>query len=288
MKIYYYFGFNKFNCFVSRADQFAKVVPDELSAANAVYIGWSNAIYVTEDGNPYLTGFLPHRCERTIELLKCPAENNAVSHAVLGQCKLCVVTRSGDAYLWRDVDSQPDRIPVSGKVKDVAFGEEEGVVLRSDGSMERLCCSTLALQPLVGARPAIKSVACGNAHNLALAENGVVFSWGNSSHGELGHGTLDPEPAPRPIEGLEGIVIREVSAGGWHSAAVSASDDLYLWGWNESGQLALPSPNGGFEPHEETRAAVVMSIPHLVDSLTNVLSASCGSRHTSAVAGILF
>ncbi|EEC00455.1 conserved hypothetical protein, partial [Ixodes scapularis] len=59
-------------------------------------------------------------------------------------------------------------------------------------------------------------------------------------HGELGHGTLDPESTPRPIEGLEGIVIREVSAGGWHSAAISVTDDLYLWGWNESGQLALP------------------------------------------------
>ncbi|KAM7291897.1 LOW QUALITY PROTEIN: RCC1 domain-containing protein 1 [Ixodes scapularis] len=285
MKIYYYFGFNKFNCFTDRVNQPAKVVPDELSTAKTVYIGWSNAVCVTEDGKPYLTGFLPQRCERKVELLKYSSEDDAVSHAVLGQCMLCVITRSGGAYVWHDLDSQPERIPSAGKVKDVAFGDEEGVVLRPDGSMERLYCSTLTLEPLVLARPSIKSVVCGNAHNLALAENGVVFSWGNSSHGELGHGTLDPESTPRPIEGLEGIVIREVSAGGWHSAAISVTDDLYLWGWNESGQLALPCPDGQPELYREARVVVVRPIPHLVASLTDVLTASCGSRHTAAVAG---
>jgi hypothetical protein len=32
-----------------------------------------------------------------------------------------------------------------------------------------------------------------------------------------------------------------MAAGGWHSAVISQYDDLYMFGWNESGQLAQPT-----------------------------------------------
>lgn len=31
-----------------------------------------------------------------------------------------------------------------------------------------------------------------------------------------------------------------MAAGGWHSVAVSAFNDLYVWGWNVNGQLGKP------------------------------------------------
>lgn len=31
-----------------------------------------------------------------------------------------------------------------------------------------------------------------------------------------------------------------MAAGGWHSAAVSAFNDLYTWGWNVNGQIGKP------------------------------------------------
>jgi alpha-tubulin suppressor-like RCC1 family protein len=36
-------------------------------------------------------------------------------------------------------------------------------------------------------------------------------------------------------------LLLKIAAGGWHSAAISEFDDLYMFGWNESGQLALPT-----------------------------------------------
>ena len=33
----------------------------------------------------------------------------------------------------------------------------------------------------------------------------------------------------------------QIAAGGWHSAVISEFNDLYMFGWNESGQLALPT-----------------------------------------------
>ena len=35
--------------------------------------------------------------------------------------------------------------------------------------------------------------------------------------------------------------VRKIAAGGWHSAIISQFDDLYMFGWNESGQLAQPT-----------------------------------------------
>ncbi len=37
------------------------------------------------------------------------------------------------------------------------------------------------------------------------------------------------------------VLLLKIAAGGWHSAAISEFDDLYMFGWNESGQLALPT-----------------------------------------------
>jgi alpha-tubulin suppressor-like RCC1 family protein len=65
-----------------------------------------------------------------------------------------------------------------------------------------------------------------------------VCSWGGGSRGQLGHGSLSGEEKPRLISALDGLRVRKIAAGGWHSAVISYADDLYMFGWNESGQLA--------------------------------------------------
>ncbi|XP_051484806.1 RCC1 domain-containing protein 1 isoform X2 [Apus apus] len=86
-----------------------------------------------------------------------------------------------------------------------------------------------------------RRVVLGHEHALALATSGEVYAWGGGRHGQLGHGTLESAQQPRLVEALAGLRMAAVAAGGWHSASVSEAGDLYMWGWNESGQLALPS-----------------------------------------------
>ncbi|XP_044300784.1 RCC1 domain-containing protein 1 [Varanus komodoensis] len=86
-----------------------------------------------------------------------------------------------------------------------------------------------------------RQLALGHEHAVLRSAAGTVFSWGGGRHGQLGHGELESGPEPRLVEALHGILVVAVSAGGWHSTAVSETGDLYVWGWNESGQLALPS-----------------------------------------------
>ncbi|XP_064465939.1 uncharacterized protein LOC135377460 isoform X2 [Ornithodoros turicata] len=166
-------------------------------------------------GTAYLHGFRDvHEQEHVLG----PKEE--VSKAVLGTRPVCIITKSGDLLFWNDVGCQPDRISTEGPVEDVALGNEDAIILQRDGTMGRLLHSTLNVQP-ISLFHKVAAVACGMAHNLALTYEGVVFTWGCSNHGELGHGTLDSEGAPKVVEALEGIYIRKIAAGGWHSAALS-------------------------------------------------------------------
>ncbi|KAM6409452.1 LOW QUALITY PROTEIN: RCC1 domain-containing protein 1 [Rhynochetos jubatus] len=147
-----------------------------------------------------------------------------------------------------------------------------------------------------------RRLALGPQHVLALGEAGQIYAWGGGRHGQLGHGTLEPEPQPRLVEALAGLPMRDVAAGGWHSASLSEAGDLYVWGWNESGQLALPCKalaeqrDAGAGDAELTpprqqpvaEAAAFISIqacPALLDlpREREVSRVSCGSRHTAAV-----
>ncbi|XP_041510193.1 RCC1 domain-containing protein 1 isoform X2 [Microtus oregoni] len=156
----------------------------------------------------------------------------------------------------------------------------------------------------------VRQLELGAEHVLMLCEAGQVFSWGGGRHGQLGHGTLEAELEPRLLEALQGLRMAEVAAGGWHSVCVSETGDIYIWGWNESGQLALPirSPTedrksvsgAATELNEdclkEEEAAMtdvgapapfiaIQPFPALLDLPmgSDAVKASCGSRHTAVV-----
>ncbi|XP_072032232.1 LOW QUALITY PROTEIN: RCC1 domain-containing protein 1-like [Amphiura filiformis] len=84
-----------------------------------------------------------------------------------------------------------------------------------------------------------KQVSCGKEHGLLLSTDGQVYSFGLGSRGQLGHGVTDRQLQPKLIEAIEAVSMANISCGGWHSAAVSDIHDLYIWGWNESGQLGF-------------------------------------------------
>ncbi|XP_074533451.1 RCC1 domain-containing protein 1 [Halichoeres trimaculatus] len=154
-----------------------------------------------------------------------------------------------------------------------------------------------------------KSLALSAEHAILLTASGDVYTWGQGSHGQLGHGGLSSEEEPRAVEALLGMPMSSVAAGGWHSACISDGGDLYVWGWNETGQLGLPSrglrkaqqqqhagassQHSGSTPAEELREKEeneevfisIQAFPALVDVTPSceVQKVSCGHRHTAAL-----
>ncbi|KAK3094558.1 hypothetical protein FSP39_003386 [Pinctada imbricata] len=86
----------------------------------------------------------------------------------------------------------------------------------------------------------VTKVSCGKEHVLLGTETGQIYTFGGGSRGQLGHGNLENVESPKLMEGLVGVTMVTMAAGGWHSTAISDLGDLYVWGWNESGQLGFP------------------------------------------------
>ncbi|KAE8748468.1 hypothetical protein FOCC_FOCC004763 [Frankliniella occidentalis] len=69
----------------------------------------------------------------------------------------------------------------------------------------------------------VLDIAAGDSHCLALTDDCQVFAWGNNSMGQCrqGHSTT-PLSRPRRVVGLEGVSVRQMSAGTSHSVVWTA------------------------------------------------------------------
>ncbi|KAJ7958819.1 ultraviolet-B receptor UVR8, partial [Quillaja saponaria] len=114
----------------------------------------------------------------------------------------------------------------------------------------------------------VVSVAAGEAHTLALTGDGCVYSWGRGMLGRLGQGSQEDVLFPAkvkfdvPNRSEEKVKIVGVTAGAYHSLALSDDGSVWCWGYNIYGQLGL---NGENSEHKEHLDGDFSSVPHLMD-----------------------
>ncbi|EGB08556.1 hypothetical protein AURANDRAFT_15089, partial [Aureococcus anophagefferens] len=82
-----------------------------------------------------------------------------------------------------------------------------------------------------------RSVACGEAHVLAVAEDGALYAWGSNAQGQLGLGPshffdFRDERRPTPVVPFCGGDLRVAVAacGATHSAVVDERGATWTWG----------------------------------------------------------
>ncbi|XP_048738015.2 probable E3 ubiquitin-protein ligase HERC1 isoform X3 [Ostrea edulis] len=129
-------------------------------------------------------------------------------------------------------------------------------------------------KPLFEKKCSIKKISSSkgsDGHTLALTSNGEVYSWGDGDYGKLGHGTHSTQKCPKLVKGpLFGKVVKCVSAGYRHSAAVTEDGELYTWGDGEFGRLG----------HDYASSK---NFPTKVQAIESVGLVACGGSHTLAV-----
>ncbi|OMJ70835.1 hypothetical protein SteCoe_31113 [Stentor coeruleus] len=91
-------------------------------------------------------------------------------------------------------------------------------------------------------------ISAGTGHSLALDTKGDVWSWGEGLAGQLGHGVLDNEYYPKPIEELNGFRFIDISAGGQHSVCITKNEEVIVWGRNQAGQLGIEDKKDRITP----------------------------------------
>ena len=136
-----------------------------------------------------------------------------------------------------------------------------------------LVAGITGLRPAPTAATGVLSVASGGEHACAIVSGGGVQCWGSNRDGQLGIGSKDKDfhSAPEDVAGLQSGMVA-VTAGTFHSCALSAQGGIKCWGWNFEGELG----DGTFWNSRTTPVDVV--------GLANgVAAVDAGQFHTCAL-----
>jgi len=85
---------------------------------------------------------------------------------------------------------------------------------------------------------ALSSISAGEFHSCGLTRTGEAYCWGSNREAQLGDGKLDTLSYQRePTRVTGALAFESISAGGYHTCALTASGDAYCWGSNAQGQV---------------------------------------------------
>ena len=101
----------------------------------------------------------------------------------------------------------------------------------------------------------IYKIYAGNVNTFFLTKENALYATGENTNGQLGIGTLSNQFAPVPIDFFksQNIKIKKVSAGWYHTLFLTTTNDVYVCGSNNYGQLATGN-------NEDTRTPVKLSL----------------------------
>jgi alpha-tubulin suppressor-like RCC1 family protein len=115
------------------------------------------------------------------------------------------------------------------------------------------------------------AIASGAQHSCALTPAGGVLCWGDNKFGQLGNGaTVANSSIPVKVTGLDTGVV-SISAGSYHTCAVTSAGAVLCWGENNIGQLG----NG-----TTTDSATPVAVPTLS---AGIVAVATGYGHSCAL-----
>ena len=75
-----------------------------------------------------------------------------------------------------------------------------------------------------------QEIACGRDHTVGITPTGDLYSWGNGSAGQLGHGNKDNLNRPKLIDkSLFGKKAHHVACGNEHTVVLTTEGEVYTW-----------------------------------------------------------
>ncbi|TKS84344.1 putative E3 ubiquitin-protein ligase HERC1 [Collichthys lucidus] len=92
----------------------------------------------------------------------------------------------------------------------------------------------------------IKKVCCGTQFSVVLACDGHVYTFGQERLIGLPDSMLKNKSNPQVVPSLEGLFIEDIAVGCEHVLALSSTGDVYAWGCNSEGQVALEISSSAF------------------------------------------
>jgi len=123
-----------------------------------------------------------------------------------------------------------------------------------------------------GLTAGVVAIAAGYSHTCVVTSEGGVKCWGSNAVGQIGDNTKgNNRLAPTQVSGLTSGVI-EITAGLYHTCALTQAGGLMCWGSNMEYQL-------GIDDYEVVQKLVPTKVPGLTSGVSAV---SAGKYHTCA------
>ena len=227
---------------------------NELSFASiGTHNGWlldsSTGVALTTSGNAYGWGsrFFP---ESTIELPK-PDGISLISIKPGGNDFTFIVALGSNGEVYQGTfndDFNLVPLPLENTFKSIGANFSYGVAVSSSGDLYQWHpydflgdTTPVKLKTPDGIR--FVSVSSGTSHNLALTDTGDIYAWGRNSAGQLGDDSTTDRDIPVKVKTPDDVQFSSVSAGNFHSLAISTTGEAFAWGSNINGQLG----NGTYE-----------------------------------------
>ena len=99
----------------------------------------------------------------------------------------------------------------------------------------------------------IEKISLGVVHSSALTNKGNIFTWGFNGEGLLGNQSTENYPKPTNITSYVNLeadeFITDIEMGGNHSSLLTSSNNIFIWGQNEYGELGINSNDSIDTPH---------------------------------------
>ncbi|XP_078023256.1 putative E3 ubiquitin-protein ligase HERC6 isoform X1 [Epinephelus lanceolatus] len=121
-------------------------------------------------------------------------------------------------------------------------------------------CQVPALRAL-----GVSSISCGEAHSAVLTQDGKVYTFGEGSHGQLGHNSSAHKDRPTQVAGLGGPA-SQISCGRRHTLVLSSSGQLWAFGNGAKGQI-------GTGQLEDSLSPTLVQLPWTTDGTADIPSA---------------
>ncbi|XP_062242183.1 probable E3 ubiquitin-protein ligase HERC6 [Platichthys flesus] len=118
-------------------------------------------------------------------------------------------------------------------------------------------CMVPALRPL-----GVSFVSCGDAHSAVLTKDGKVYTFGEGTHGQLGHSSSANEVRPRLVDGLDGPA-SQIECGRRHTLVLGESGQLWAFGNGVKGQIGTGRAENNLSP-------TLVQLPWTTDSAATI------------------
>ncbi|XP_060782469.1 probable E3 ubiquitin-protein ligase HERC6 [Neoarius graeffei] len=267
------------------------------------------------------------KCLKPLPILIHLPFNIPVVQVACGDFHSLALTKGGEVLSWgqnkygqlglgQEVDLQPNpalvRSLVGVPVVQISAGGAHTLALALPAQV--FCCGANSVGQLglnrtdikgrfkVCAVPALRnlgisSISCGAAHTAVMTKAGEVYTFGEGTHGQLGHNSTNNELLPRKVEGIDGPA-KQVTCGSHHTLVLMPSGLLFTFGRDVQGKASGGTENSlqpvrlegdwsssGAGPHTEMKISSGYSSNFLFvpSSKTNILGEPIGKLEEAQV-----